>query len=1181
MRRGCARKKGSKVVKSIFKNIGLVIALSLGALVNSASAGALTSPVAYCPSDLAACSQATMLPLTQESANNLHGDLRVLDGKAATITLVYEIPSFAPQSNEAPLSLMVAPHYRNHCFKFSDAGLGICNERKLLKLDIPSGSRFVYTENTQSDDSLLLKPVIAVGTPEELQNQMDKERTPLVGLAGWYAFLALAAAFQMLTPRNRFASFCVAMMGLGMLLRTITMSQYGFGVLPVFGSELSRKLDYFSFCWNGAFAIGFYGALIQAKYLVARKALLGLYAIVGGFILVAANPEMVTLSVNLMRLASLALLVLLVFVVTAAVRTLKNRERVVLSSGVGVLLIGALVDLSMILSGRELIAGSGILAYCFAFETLCQFILIALSNDAAHQEAERLMLQTQAQNEEIAQKNLELTRLDALKDQFLANTSHELRTPLTGVIGILEPALYAPKDGPNAIPHAIRQSIEIAVGSARRLSSLVNDLMDFSKVRQGKMDLQIVPVDVHSAAEMVCEIMRPSLAGRPLRLMNLVSPRMPSVLVDPHRLQQILFNLLGNAIKFTEYGYIQISAKEDNDVLRIQVTDTGAGIPESALGKIFTPFEQVDATTSRKFNGMGLGLSIVQSLVHAHGGLISVQSTVGKGSTFEFTLTTTNEAAAPLENSALITTIFKDKTAAHQAQMAAIPAAGQKTLPTLVTAEQASFTLPSFAKHADTPMSILIVDDELTNRQALQAQLGAMGHLYASLQDGAQALAWIAQNGAPDLMLLDIMMPGMSGYEVLDHIRKDYNASQLPVLLMTAKVQQKDLVEGFSRGANDYIIKPYSFAELNARINHHAQIRDILRKKQKALLAQEESKTQTLLSQKELEYAKNQLQQADKMACLGQLVASVTHEINTPMAAISSSAQLLQEELPVALHDLPQRISELPASLRHPLLDLIAAAMKPQPMLSSRDERASTKAFTELLEVNGIEPERVRGIAKLLAQVRATAEQVAAWEAIWADDNWLEFIGLVNSVRIATQHSNNITLAVDKAGKIIKALKAFSRFNPDSLKMQASIADGIDTVLTIHQGQLKVGVNVVRVFEDVSQIECYPDELNQVWSNLIHNALQAMDYAGTLTLGVKQAGEHIAVSVSDTGCGIPEDIRSKIFDVFFTTKPSGVGSGLGLDIVKNIIDKHQGRIEVDSAVGKGTTFSVILPKSLD
>jgi signal transduction histidine kinase len=177
----------------------------------------------------------------------------------------------------------------------------------------------------------------------------------------------------------------------------------------------------------------------------------------------------------------------------------------------------------------------------------------------------------------------------------------------------------------------------------------------------------------------------------------------------------------------------------------------------------------------------------------------------------------------------------------------------------------------------------------------------------------------------------------------------------------------------------------------------------------------------------------------------------------------------------------------------------------------------------------------------------------------------------------AMGNARNVNAAVERVAKIVKALKSFSHFNIGTEKIDANLVEGMETVLTIYQGQTKVGVEVVRNYEDIPLLNCFPDELNQVWTNLIHNALQAMNHEGTLTIGIKEENGYAVVSVGDSGCGIPEEIRGKIFDVFFTTKPAGVGSGLGLDIVKKIIDKHHGRIELQSEVGVGTTFTVMLP----
>jgi signal transduction histidine kinase len=177
----------------------------------------------------------------------------------------------------------------------------------------------------------------------------------------------------------------------------------------------------------------------------------------------------------------------------------------------------------------------------------------------------------------------------------------------------------------------------------------------------------------------------------------------------------------------------------------------------------------------------------------------------------------------------------------------------------------------------------------------------------------------------------------------------------------------------------------------------------------------------------------------------------------------------------------------------------------------------------------------------------------------------------------ATQKSTQtITTASERAAKTVFALKSFARFDKTGVKVQVNLTDGIETVLTLYQNQLKLGVEVIRNYAQLPQILCYPDDLNQVWTNLIHNALQAMDYKGTLTIDVFEQDNHAVISVTDSGVGIHDDIKPKIFEPFFTTKPAGEGSGLGLDIVRKIIDKHEGKITFTSTPGK-TTFSVYLP----
>ena len=173
---------------------------------------------------------------------------------------------------------------------------------------------------------------------------------------------------------------------------------------------------------------------------------------------------------------------------------------------------------------------------------------------------------------------------------------------------------------------------------------------------------------------------------------------------------------------------------------------------------------------------------------------------------------------------------------------------------------------------------------------------------------------------------------------------------------------------------------------------------------------------------------------------------------------------------------------------------------------------------------------------------------------------------------------NLIQRATAKSGKVVFALKSYAHFDSKQEKIEANLHDGIETVLTLYQNQLKHGIEVVRKYGDLPKIVCYPDELSQVWTNLVHNALQAMNYKGTLTIETLYRDERLSIKFMDNGTGIPPEIVAKIFQPFFTTKAAGEGSGLGLDIVRKIIDKHQGSVSVESVPGE-TVFTVSLPIS--
>jgi two-component system sensor histidine kinase ChiS len=420
--------------------------------------------------------------------------------------------------------------------------------------------------------------------------------------------------------------------------------------------------------------------------------------------------------------------------------------------------------------------------------------------------------------EALETKNADLRRLDQLKNEFLANTSHELRTPLNGIIGIAE-SLVDGVTGP--LPKETTANLRMIVFSGRRLANLVNNILDFSKLRHKNIELQIKSVGIREIVEVVFTLSRPLIAKKDLQFINSVSPDLPPALADENRLQQILHNLVSNAIKFTESGKIEIAATvvtekdqslpgKNNDYLAITVSDTGIGIANDKLDRIFEYFEQADGSTARVYGGTGLGLALTKKLVELHGGQIEVKSVENKGSQFTFTLPVASTAEKILLGESH--PIVSRQSLIVNGLSAAV---GEDLEPTTPDGPQSA------------RFKILVVDDEIVNLQVLINQLSLAHYAITKATNGIEALAMIKEGYKPDLILLDVMMPKMTGYEVCRKIREQFPVNELPILMLTARNQVSDLVEGLNSGANDYLTKPISKNELMVRIRTHLELANL------------------------------------------------------------------------------------------------------------------------------------------------------------------------------------------------------------------------------------------------------------------------------------------------------------------------------------------------------------------
>ncbi|GAB6930397.1 hypothetical protein JCM10914A_43800 [Paenibacillus sp. JCM 10914] len=403
---------------------------------------------------------------------------------------------------------------------------------------------------------------------------------------------------------------------------------------------------------------------------------------------------------------------------------------------------------------------------------------------------------------QVEQLSERLLSLDKLKDEFLAKTSHELRTPLHGIIGLADALI----DGSSGkLPPAVTELLRLMKTSGQRLAHLVNDILDFSKLKHQEIALIPVKVNLQLAVELTIQVLKPLAEKKGLGLSHKLSHDV-YVMADENRLQQILHNLIGNAIAYTEAGTITITAQVEDGQVLIQVTDTGIGISAADQERIFESFEQVNPMERPQQEGTGLGLSITKQLVELHKGTLTVKSELGKGSTFTLTLPVSGESDLHILG-----------TSAQQKS----PIEAMKQREVAVTIAPA----PSeqMNEYEDDRASVLIVDDDPINVQVLVQFLRGQYSLRSTCS-GQEAMDWIQSGYRPDIALVDVMMPYVSGFQVGEEIRRHYNPGELPIIFLSAKSQMSDIVVGFEQGGNDYLVKPVEKQELLARLALHLQL---------------------------------------------------------------------------------------------------------------------------------------------------------------------------------------------------------------------------------------------------------------------------------------------------------------------------------------------------------------------
>lgn len=425
-----------------------------------------------------------------------------------------------------------------------------------------------------------------------------------------------------------------------------------------------------------------------------------------------------------------------------------------------------------------------------------------------------------------------------------------------------------------------------------------------------------------------------------------------------------------------------------------------------------------------------------------------------------------------------------------------------------------------------TNSEILIVDDTPNNLRLLSDMLSDRGYEVRKAIDGQMALT-SAQVEPPDLILLDIVMPEIDGYGVCQALKSDPKTSHIPVIFLSALDDPLDKVKAFQVGGIDYITKPFQIEEVLARVHSQLTIRYLTQNLEAQVTKRTEELTQAL---QDLQEAELQLVQTEKMATLGQLISGIAHEINNPIGFIEGN------------------------------LDLV------------------NKGVKHLLEHLHLYQKNVPDPA---AEVEENAEKIE-----------LEYL-----VEELPEMMDSMKIGTDRIRQLSISLRLFSRADP-SQKIAADLHEGLDSTLVILKHRLKAHKNrpeiqIIKKYGNLPPVKCYPNQLNQVFMNLLANSIDAIDEFGEVRSYAEMArsSHHIvirtavspdrtkvAIEIADNGPGMSPDVKERIFDRLFTTKPPGKGTGLGLSISRQIVvDKHRGRIRCSSTPGEGTKFIIEIP----
>ncbi len=781
-----------------------------------------------------------------------------------------------------------------------------------------------------------------------------------------------------------------------------------------------------------------------------------------------------------------------------------------------------------------------------------------------------------------------LAELDRAKTTFFSNVSHEFRTPLTLLLGPASDAL-----GEANLAGRERERWELVHGNAQRMQKLVNTLLDFSRIEAGRTQARFRPTDLASLTTDLASAFRSAIERAGLTFEVDCPPLSSTLYVDHDMWEKIVLNLLSNAVKFTYEGTISVLLRWAGDRAELLVRDTGAGIAEKDLPHLFERFRRVEGTRARTHEGSGIGLALVQELVRLHGGSIRADSALGKGTVFTVIVPggTAHLPADRVEEETSPTPLVANADAYVNEALRWLPQASRPSQPSQAVTENGSPTALPFLLYR----RILVADDNPDMRSYI-ARILRTHWTVDTVENGEAALQKLRE--APyDLVLSDVMMPGIDGFALLREVRSDPRLTGLPVIMLSARAGEESRVDGLHAGADDYLVKPFSARELLARVSTHLA------------LGRARAETRT---------ARDRLRTFFMQAPIGVSIVrgdDLVYELANPayermVGRQGITGKSFRQVFPELNDDAPvlQMLRRIlatgepftAAEYKVPLVGPSGAIEDTYFLFTSQPVRGEDGTLDTILTAAIDVTEQVR-LREDIEHARQEAERAslakdeflatASHELRTPLNAILGWARLLRAGQLDPSSCERAFETIERNAKsqvqLIEDILDGSRIITGKLHLEirpldmtALVSAAMDAVRPAAEAK---GIQVsVAMDPAAARIVGDPERLQQVVWNLANNAIKFTPKGGRVDVCLERVGTSIELAVLDSGQGISPEFLPHVFERFRQAEGSPSrrhgGLGLGLALVRHLVEAHGGTVHAESAgVGRGARFTVSLP----